>query len=356
MKALILSGGKGTRLRPITHTGAKQLVPIANKPILFYVIENIVETGIKDIGIIISPETGEAIKEAVGDGLKWNAKITYITQTKPQGLAHAVKEARDFLEEEPFLMYLGDNLLGGGVKKFCEKFEKQKPDALILLKKVKNPASFGVAQVDKNGVVEKLEEKPEVPKSDLALVGVYLFSPEIHKIIDKLKPSPRGEFEITDAIQGLIDAKKKVASHIIKDWWLDTGKKDDLLEANTIVLDEIIRRNIEGEVDDKSSVDGRVVLAKGVKVINSSIRGPVIIGEGVIIEDSFIGPFTSIGSRGEIKNSSIDHCVLLEECKIISIHGLRDSLIGKRSLIIKADDKPRHSLKLMLGDDSTVEV
>ena len=356
MKALILSGGKGTRLRPITHTGAKQLVLIANKPIIFYVIENIVETGIKEIGIIISPETGESIRETVGDGSRWDVSITYIEQQEPHGLAHAVKEARDFLGEASFLMYLGDNLLGGGVKKFCEKFEEQKPAALILLKKVKNPSSFGVAQVDEKGVVKKLEEKPEMPQSDLALVGVYLFSPEIHKIIDTLKPSPRGEFEITDAIQGLIDNNKKVSSHIIKNWWLDTGKKDDLLEANTIVLDEIITRNIKGEVDADSSVDGRVVLPASAKVINSSIRGPVIIGEDAIIKDSFIGPFTSIGDRGKINDASIDHCVLLEECKIIGIHGLRDSLIGKRSLVIKTDDKPKHSLKLMLGDDSTVEV
>ncbi len=356
MKALILSGGKGTRLRPITHTGAKQLVLIANKPIIFYVIENIVETGIKEIGIIISPETGESIRQTVGDGSRWDVSITYIEQQEPQGLAHAVKEARDFLGEASFLMYLGDNLLGGGVKKFCTKFAEQKPAALILLKKVKNPSSFGVAQVDEKGVVKKLEEKPAVPQSDLALVGVYLFSSEIHEIIDKLKPSPRGELEITDAIQGLINDNKKVTSHIIKNWWLDTGKKDDLLEANTIVLDEMITRNIKGEVDDDSSVDGRVELPANAKVINSNIRGPVIIGEGVIIKNSFIGPFTSIGDRGEIKNTSIDHCVLLEECKITGIHGLRDSLIGKRSLVIKTNDKPKHSLKLMLGDDSIVEV
>ena len=356
MKALILSGGKGTRLRPITHTGAKQLVPIANKPIIFYVIENIVATGIKDIGIIISAETGDEVKKTVGNGSQWNVNIQYIVQENPKGLAHAVKIAQDFLRNSSFLMYLGDNLLGGGVKQFYEKFKTYKPDALILLKEVENPSSFGVANINSKGGVEQLEEKPAKPKSNLALVGVYLFSPEIHKIIDTLKPSPRGEFEITDAIQGLIDNNKKVSSHIIKNWWLDTGKKDDLLEANTIVLDEIITRNIKGEVDADSSVDGRVVLPASAKVINSSIRGPVIIGEDAIIKDSFIGPFTSIGDRGKINDASIDHCVLLEECKIIGIHGLRDSLIGKRSLVIKTDDKPKHSLKLMLGDDSTVEV
>lgn len=356
MKALILSGGKGTRLRPITHTGAKQLVPIANKPIIFYVIENIVATGIKEIGIIISPETGSSIKKTVGDGDKWDVNIKYIVQQNPKGLAHAVSVARDFLGNSSFLMYLGDNLLGEGVQQFCEKFNKEKPDALILLKQVKNPSSFGVAQVNKKGEVEKLEEKPEIPKSDLALVGVYLFSPEIHKIIDNLKPSQRGELEITDAIQRLIDKKKIVVSYTIKDWWLDTGKKDDLLEANTIVLDELIERNIEGIVSEDSSVNGRVVLPSNSKIINSEIRGPVIIGENVTIENSFIGPFTSIGNGGQIKYSGIEHCVILDNCKISEIDELKDSLIGKRSVLAKNNSRSKNALRLMLGDDSIVEV
>lgn len=356
MKALILSGGKGTRLRPITHTGAKQLVPVANKPIIFYVIENIVKAGIKNIGIIISPETGDDIKEKVGDGSRWGIDITYIVQKEPHGLAHAVKVAEDFLGNSSFLMYLGDNLLGSGVKRFCEKFKKGKNDALILLKKVSNPSSFGVAEVDKTGAVKKLEEKPLHPKSDLALVGVYLFSPEIHKIIKSLKPSPRGELEITDAIQGLLDKRKKVSSYIVDSWWLDTGKKDDLLSANTTVLDELIKKNIQGQVDDSSMVDGRVNIAKTAKIVNSKILGPVVIGEEVIIENSFIGPFTSIGDGVKIKKSNIQHSVILDDCKIKKINDLRDSLIGRRTVVAKTKNKPKNTLVVMLGDDSVVEV
>ncbi len=356
MKALILSGGKGTRLRPITHTGAKQLVPIANKPIIFYVIENIVKLGIKDIGIVISPETGEVIKKTIGNGARWNVNIKYILQQEPKGLAHAVKVARDFLGQDSFLMYLGDNLLGGDIKQFYQKFKEKKPEALILLKEVENPSSFGVAQVNKEGEVIQLEEKPKNPKSNLALVGVYLFSSAIHRAIDKLKPSTRGELEITDAIQNLIKDNKKIISHVVTDWWLDTGKKDDLLKANTIVLDELINRRIKGTISKNSQIDGRVVIPKTSKIIDSDIRGPVTIGENVVIENSFIGPFTSIGDDCQINKSNIEHCVILNNCQISKINNLRDSLIGKRSIIAKTDNKIKHSLKLMLGDDSKVDV
>ncbi len=356
MKALILSGGKGTRLRPITHTGAKQLVPVANKPIIFYVIENIVKAGIKDIGIIISPETGKDVKMAVGDGGRWGIKITYIIQEQPKGLAHAVKVAEDFLEDSPFLMYLGDNLLGSEVKEFCDKFQKENSDALILLKKVSNPSSFGVAEVDKTGTVKRLEEKPKNPKSDLALVGVYLFSPEIHKVIKTLQPSQRGELEITDAIQELLNQGKKVTSYIIDSWWLDTGKKDDLLSANTIVLDELTERNIQGQVDENSVVSGRVNIAKTAKIINSEILGPVVVGEGVTIKNSFVGPFTSVGDGVKIEKSNIQHSVILNDCKIKKINDLRDSLIGQRTIVVKTKNKPKDTLVVMLGDDSVVEV
>ncbi len=356
MKALILSGGKGTRLRPITHTGAKQLVPVANKPIIFYVIENIVKAGIKDVGIIISPETGDDVKEAVGSGSRWGIKITYIIQENPKGLAHAVKVAKDFLGNSSFLMYLGDNLLGGEVKEFYDKFQKENSDALILLKKVSNPSSFGVAEIDKTGAVKGLEEKPQNPKSDLALVGVYLFSPEIHKVIKTLQPSQRGELEITDAIQELLNQEKKVVSYVIDSWWLDTGKKDDLLSANTTVLDELIKKDIQGQVDDSSVVDGRVSIAKTAKIVNSKIMGPVVIGEGVLIENSFIGPFTSIGDEVKIKKSNIQHSVILNGCRIKKINDLRDSLIGRRTVVAKTKDKPKDTLVVMLGDDSVVEV
>jgi len=322
MKALILSGGKGTRLRPITHTGAKQLVPIANKPIIFYVIENIVKLGIKDIGIVISPETGEVIKKTIGDGARWNVNIKYILQQEPKGLAHAVKVARDFLGQDSFLMYLGDNLLGGDIKQFYQKFKEKNPEALILLKEVENPSSFGVAQVNKEGEIIKLEEKPKNPKSNLALVGVYLFSSAIHKAIDKLKPSTRGELEITDAIQNIIKDNKKIISHVVTDWWLDTGKKDDLLKANTIVLDELINRRIKGTISKNSQIDGRVVIPKTSKIIDSDIRGPVTIGENVVIENSFIGPFTSIGDDCQINKSNIEHCVILNNCQIAKINNL----------------------------------
>jgi len=357
MKALILSGGKGTRLRPLTHTGAKQLVPIANKPIIFYVIENIVRAGIKDLGIIISPDTGEEVKKVVGDGRRWGVQIKYIVQEKPQGLAHAVKVARDFLQDDDFLMYLGDNLLGDDIKKFKKEFTEQKPDALILLKEVSNPESFGVAEVDDKGKVKRLEEKPKKPKSNLALVGVYIFSSRIHQIIDKLRPSLRGELEITDAIQQLIEQGRSVISHTIDGWWLDTGKKDDLLSANTVVLDELLERDVEvGEVSDDSIVDGRVVLAKGVSVQNSEIRGPVIVGENTVIENSFIGPFTSIGDNCEVRNANLEHSVVLKECQIQDVRDMRDSLLGRRSIVKKTNRKPQKSLRLMVGDDSKVEV
>lgn len=354
MKALILSGGKGTRLRPLTYTSAKQLVPVANKPILFYVIENIVNAGIKDIGIIVSPETGEEIKNAVGDGKRWGAKITYILQDKPAGLAHAVKTAHQFLGNSPFVMYLGDNLIGGGISGFIDTFRSVKSDALILLKPVDNPSNFGVAEVDKNGVVLNLVEKPREPKSNLALVGVYIFSPEIHRAIAEIKPSDRGELEITDAIQRLVENRKKVDSHILEDWWLDTGKKDDLLAANTIVLDEMIKRRMDGDVDNHSIISGRVMIEKGARIVNSTIRGPVVIGNDCLIENSFIGPYSSIGNGSKIINSAIEHCVLLEGCEINHIDRLEDSLLGRGAKVMK-NTKKHHAHRLSIGDDSVVE-
>jgi glucose-1-phosphate thymidylyltransferase len=354
-KGLVLSGGRGTRLRPLTHTAAKQLVPVANRPILYYVLDNLLEAGIRDVGIIISPETGKAIREAVGDGNSWGMKFEYILQEEPLGLAHAVKVARPFLAKDPFIMYLGDNLIGSGISEFRETFEKSNADASILLKKVGNPSSFGIAEVNSQGQVCRLVEKPRNPRSDLALVGIYFFSPKIHEAIDRIRPSARGELEITDAIQELLEQGCSVLSHQLDSWWLDTGKKDDLLTANSVVLDEWVKRELLGEIDEESQVSGRVRLGKDSKVIRSTIRGPVVIGDKVQIENSFIGPFTSIGNGCRILSSVMEHCVLLENARIEQVDRLEDSLVGKGSSVIK--NRGNHqAYRLMIGDDSEVLV
>ena len=334
---------------------AKQLLPVANKPILFYVLDQIREAGITDIGIIISPETGSYIKKAVGDGSKWNAQITYILQPEPLGLAHAVKTAQDFLGNSPFLMFLGDNLIQGGITQFVEQFSTSSPDALILLKAVKETHLFGIAELNGAGQVCHIEEKPKHPRSNLAVIGVYLFSPAVHEAIAHIKPSWRGELEITDTIQQLIDTGKNVQSYILDGWWLDTGKKDDLLEANRVVLDDFLKRDVKGEVDATSQIAGRVEIRPGTKIKNSTIRGPVSIAEECQIKNSFIGPFTSIGNRTVVENSSIEHSVLLEDCHILDIERLVDSIIGKGTEVIKGKQGFK-ALRLFLGDDAKVEL
>lgn len=350
MKGLVLAGGKGSRLRPITHTSAKQLVPIANKPILFYVIENLVNAGIKEIGMIVG-DTKQEIMEACGDGEKFGAKITYIPQDAPLGLAHAVLTAEDFIKDETFVMFLGDNFIKGGVKDFVDQYKREKPNSLILLTEVKNPSDFGVA-VLKDGKVHKLEEKPKKPLSNLALVGVYLFDKNIFTAAKKIKPSGRGELEITDAIQKLIDDDFIVHPHIVRGWWKDTGKLEDILEANRMVLEAIEPENL-GKIKD-SQIEGRVCIKKGAEITNSLIRGPVIIGENTKIIDSYVGPFTSIYYDAKVEKSEIENSIVLEGSHIIDIGcRLESSLIGKDVKIYKSNIKPR-AIKLMIGDHGQV--
>jgi len=351
MKALILSGGEGTRLRPITHTAAKQLIPIANKPILFYGIEAIREAGITDVGIVVG-DTYEEIKEAVGEGKKWGSKITYIKQEAPLGLAHAVKISQDFLANESFVMYLGDNIIKQGIKSLVDEFRKKRANSQILLAHVENPGQFGVAELERGKVV-RLVEKPKEPKTDLALVGVYMFDHHIFEAVNNIKPSWRGELEITDAIQYLIDKNFLVHSHIINGWWKDTGKPEDLLEANRIMLDDLEAR-IRGEIDKNSRISGKVRIEEGTQIINSVIRGPATVARGCKIVHSYIGPFTSIYYNVLIEDSEIEHSIVMEECKISGLEArIEDSLIGKNVVIIKSTSKPK-AYRFMLGDSSQV--
>jgi glucose-1-phosphate thymidylyltransferase len=328
MKALVLSGGKGTRLQPITHTRSKQLVPIANKPILFYVIENIMRAGIVDIGIVISPETGDEIKEAVtNQGFK--ATFTFILQAVPGGLAHAVKVSRSFLGNDKFVMYLGDNLLEESIADVVHYFEKETTaeNAYVFLKPVQNPSSFGVATVDRQGKIIKLVEKPKNPECNLALVGVYFFTSDIHEIIANLEPSARGELEITEAIQRTLDEGGKIGSHTLEGWWLDTGKKEDLLTANSIVLDSWVQRDLNDvKTEGKSEIFGRVELGKNVSIVASTLRGPCIIGDNCVINRSRINPYTSVGANSVIGMSKIDHSVIMENVSLFNID-MEDSLI-----------------------------
>jgi glucose-1-phosphate thymidylyltransferase len=351
MKALILSGGKGTRLRPITHTSAKQLVPIANKPILFYALEAMAEAKIQKVGIVVG-DTKREIQEAVGDGAQWGLQVSYIEQEAPLGLAHAVKIAGPFLEHHPFVMYLGDNLVKDGICSLVEEFKRSGANSQILLARVRDPQRFGVAEL-RDGRVISLEEKPAHPKSDLALVGVYMFDHTILEAVEAITPSQRGELEITDAIQYLIDNGYQVHPHVISGWWKDTGKLEDMLEANRIMLEAITPR-VEGEVDEVSHLIGKVIVEEGASITASTIRGPVIIGKRCRIVNSYIGPFTSIYHDTLVCNSEIEHSIILDQCRITDIGGrLEDSLIGKNVEVFRSDGKPK-AYRLMLGDSSQV--
>ena len=354
MKSIILCAGKGTRLRPLTHTSAKHLIPIANKPALFYGIEAIRDCGIKDIGIIIG-ETGEDIKSELREGSKWGVNISFIEQKEALGLAHAVSVARDFLGEDKFLMYLGDNLLKNGVESYADKFIQGNYNAFVLLTEVDNPRQFGVAEL-KEGRVVRVVEKPKEPVSNLALIGVYFFDKNVHQAIKSIKPSARGELEITDAIQWMIDNGYKVGAEVIGGWWKDTGKPDDILEANRLILEDIKRDVKEGCACEESEILGRVKIGEGVNIVNSKIVGPVIIGNKVKINDSYIGPFTSLSDGVEVRKSEIEYSVILENTKINNIKGrFHGCLIGKGVEILRSRVLPR-SYKFVLGDHSKVEL
>jgi glucose-1-phosphate thymidylyltransferase len=354
LKGLILSGGAGTRLRPITHTSAKQLVPVANKPVLFYGIEALVDAGVKEIGIIIAPETGDEIRAAAGDGSQFGAEITYIVQDKPAGLAHAVLTAEDFIGRSPFVMYLGDNLLRDGLRNLVATFTDHEPDTLILLTPVDDPQSYGVAELDGEKIV-RLIEKPKDPPSNLALVGVYLFTSLIFDAARSLEPSWRGELEITEAIDKLIDDGRTVRSEVVRGWWKDTGQLADMLEANRLVLEELVT-SIEGDVDEASKVEGRLVLGPGAKLERSVVRGPAVIGAGAHVEDAYIGPYTSIGDGVHVRRSEVENSIVLSG-SVVEDLGTRmeASLLGKEVKLTRSEGMPK-TLQLLVGDRSEIKL
>jgi len=353
VKGLILSGGRGTRLRPITHTSAKQLVPVANKPILFYGLEAIAEAGIDDIGIVVG-DTHQEIRDAVGDGSRFGCKVTYIQQSAPLGLAHAVKESKPFLKDDPFVMYLGDNFLREGIQGFVKEFEEHRPDAQILLVPVPNPQDFGVAELEGTRV-KRLEEKPKEPRSNLALVGVYMFTRSVWEAVDGIRPSKRGELEITDALQWLIDHKKTVRSHVITGWWKDTGKLEDMLEANRMAMSHWETR-VEGTIDEASTVEGAVVVERGARVVRSRLRGPLILGPDVLVEDAYVGPFSAIAEGARIIRSEVEHSIVLERSVIEDVPTRIDSsLIGKDVVVTRSQARP-FAHHIMVGDSSRVEL
>jgi len=353
LKGLILSGGKGTRLRPITHTSAKQLVPVANKPVLFYGIEAMAKAGIDEVGIIIAPETGEEIRKAAGDGSGFGVKLTYIVQDEPLGLAHAVLTAEPFLRDSPFVMYLGDNLLQGGIEDLVAAFRSGRPDALILLTPVPDPDQYGVAELQEGAVV-RLVEKPREPKTNLALVGVYMFTSAIHAAARAIEPSGRGELEITDAIQHLVDQGLRVEPHIVEGWWKDTGRLEDMLAANRLVLDTI-ESHIEGELVD-SQVDGRVVIEPSARLLRSTVRGPAVIGADAVLTDCYVGPYTAIGDGCAIENAEVEHSILLAGASVRDLAGRMESSLLGRNVKIGRDDRQPHAYRFLVGDNSEIAI
>ena len=353
LKGLILSGGKGTRLQPITFTSAKQLVPVANRPVLFYGIDAMASAGIEEIGIIIAPETGDEIRAMVGTGEQFGVKITFILQDEPAGLAHAVLTAEEFLGDDPFVMYLGDNLLQGGISDLVEAFRSSSPDALILLTPVADPENYGVAELDGDRVIS-LEEKPPQPKTDLALVGVYMFTAGIHSAARAIQPSARGELEITDAIQYLVDEGKRVEPHVVQGWWKDTGRLEDMLEANRLVLDTVERR-LDGELID-STCEGRVIVEAGAVLERSTVRGPAVIGAGARLIDAYVGPYSAIGERCVVERAEVENSILLEGSSVTDLNArVESSLLGRDVTIARSEGQPS-AYRFLVGDRSDIGV
>ncbi len=350
LKGLVLSGGAGTRLRPITHTSAKQLVPVANTPVLFYGLRSLRDAGVREVGIIVG-DTHAEIEAAVGDGAAFGLEVTYLRQEAPLGLAHAVLTAEAFLGDDSFVMYLGDNLLRDGITELVDEFRRSRPDAMILLQQVPNPQAYGVAELE-NGRVRRLEEKPAAPASDLALVGVYMFTSEILASARAIRPSARGELEITDAIQHMIDRGLRVEPHVVSGWWKDTGRLEDMLEANRLIMDVLVPR-LEGEVV-RSAIEGRVVIEAGARVVDSSVRGPAIIGAGAVIDHAYVGPYTAISAGVVVRRAEVEHSILLEDSRIENLDArVESSLIGRNVTIARTDAKPR-AYRFMVGDSSSI--
>ncbi len=350
LKGLVLSGGAGTRLRPITHTSAKQLVPVANKPVLFYGLESLRDAGVREVGIVVG-DTHAEIEAAVGDGTRFGLRVTYIRQEAPLGLAHAVLTAEEFLGDASFVMYLGDNLLRDGIRELVAEFRDSDADAMILLQRVPNPQSYGVAELSAGRVV-RLVEKPVEPQSDLALVGVYMFTPAILAAAKAISPSARGELEITDAIQYLIDQGLRVEPSVVTGWWKDTGKLEDMLEANRLILD-VLEPRLDGTLED-STIEGRVVVEAGARLINSSVRGPAIIGAGALIEDAYVGPYSAISSGVVIRRAEVEHSIFLEDSRVEDIDArIESSLVGRGVVIARSEAKPR-AYRFMVGDSSSI--
>ncbi len=353
MKGLVLSGGAGTRLRPITHTSAKQLVPVANKPVLFYGLEALRDAGIEEVGIVVG-DTRAEIEGAVGDGSRFGLRVTYIPQEAPLGLAHAVLIAEDYLDDDPFVMYLGDNLLKEGVTPFVRRFAESRPDALILLQAVADPSSYGIAELDGDGRVARLVEKPEEPRSDLALVGVYLFTPAVFDSVKAITPSPRNELEITDAIQHMIDRGLRVEPHRVTGWWKDTGKLEDMLEANRLIL-STLSADVRGALE-QTTVEGPVAVGEGSVLTHCTVRGPVIVGAGCRISDAYIGPYTSLSDGVVVEEAEIEHSIVLDNSRISRLAArLTDSLIGKDVVIARSEAKPV-AYRFMVGDASQIGI